>query len=155
MGIATSDIKFNKPAILKLGLSAFVGGMVSGSLGLGGGAIFNPILLNMGVPPKVASATGMYMIMFSTSASSIIYVMYRMLNIQYGFWLGFWSSLGSILGMYLLDKVVKKYNRQSPVVFCLVLVLGLSSVMVPIFGYFDLKASINEGVDITKFNSIC
>eukprot|EP00347_Sterkiella_histriomuscorum_P013136 403365874 len=155
MGIASSDIQFNKPAIFKLVISAFIGGTVSGALGLGGGAIFNPILLSMGVPPKVASATGMYMIMFSTSGSSVIYVMYRMLNIQYGFWLGFWSSSGSILGMYLLNKVVKMYNRQSPVVFCLVFVLALSAVLVPIFGYIDLKARISEGVDITKFSTIC
>ena len=47
---------------------------MSGALGLGGGSIFNPLLLSMGVPPRVASATGMYMIIFSTGASSLIYI---------------------------------------------------------------------------------
>ena len=79
-GFAQSDIKFTKSAIFKLVLSAFLGGWVSGALGLGGGAIFNPLLLSMGVPPSVSSATGMYMILFSTSGSSVVYVMYRMLN---------------------------------------------------------------------------
>ena len=41
---------------------SFIGGWVSGALGLGGGAIFNPLLLSMGVPPKVSSASGMYML---------------------------------------------------------------------------------------------
>ena len=52
---------------------------MSGALGLGGGSIFNPLLLSMGVPPKVASATGMYMIIFSTGASTVTYVLNDML----------------------------------------------------------------------------
>lgn len=58
----------------------FVGGWVAGALGLGGGAIFNPILLEMGLPAKVSSSTGMYMIMFSTGASCAIYLINKMLN---------------------------------------------------------------------------
>jgi len=109
--MAQSDVKFTKAAISKLVIFAFAGGWVSGALGLGGGAIFNPLLLSMGVPPSVASATGMYMILYSTSGSSIIYIMYKMLNMQFGFWIGFWCSLGSLLGLYMLNKVVKKFDR--------------------------------------------
>jgi uncharacterized membrane protein YfcA len=90
---------------------AFIGGLVSGALGLGGGAIFNPLLLSMGVPPSVASATGMYMILFSTSGSSIVYIIYKMLNLQFGFWIGFWCSLGSLGGLYFLNKIIKRFHR--------------------------------------------
>ena len=74
--MAPSDIKFQRDLLLKLVIFAFVGGWVSGALGLGGGAIFNPLLLSMGVPPSVASATGMYMILFSTAGSSTTYIIY-------------------------------------------------------------------------------
>jgi uncharacterized membrane protein YfcA len=94
-----------------LSIFAFLGGWVSGALGLGGGAIFNPLLLSLGVPPSVASATGMYMIIYSTTGSSIVFITYKMLNMQFGSWLGFWSSLGSLLGLYILNKVVKKFDR--------------------------------------------
>ena len=80
-GMAPSDVKLEQNVLLKLIVFAFLGGWVSGALGLGGGAIFNPLLLSMGVPPSVSGATGMYMIMFSTAGSSTIYITYRMLNL--------------------------------------------------------------------------
>jgi uncharacterized membrane protein YfcA len=41
----------NVKNVTKLVILGLVGGVISGSLGLGGGAIFNPILLSMGTPP--------------------------------------------------------------------------------------------------------
>ena len=110
-GLAKSDVKFERKVVTKLVIFALMGGWVSGALGLGGGAIFNPLLLSMGVPPSVASATGMYMILFSTSGSSMIYIFYKMLNLQFGFWIGLWCSLGSLVGLYLLNKILKKFDR--------------------------------------------
>jgi hypothetical protein len=42
------------------------------------------------------------------------------------------------MGMKLLDIVMKKYNRQSPIVFLLTGILLLSAVLIPIFGAIDL-----------------
>jgi hypothetical protein len=89
----------------------FFGGWISGALGLGGGAIFNPVLLSLGVPPKAATATSMYMILFSTFSSSFLYIFYRILNIRYALWLGFWGVLGTTAGIIILKKVMKKYKR--------------------------------------------
>ena len=75
-----SDIRYDGSNVTKLVVLGFVGGWVSGALGLGGGAVYNPVLLSMGVPATVSSATGMYMIMFSTMGSSLIYVLYRILD---------------------------------------------------------------------------
>lgn len=133
-----SDLRLSKPILIRLVTFAFLGGFMSGALGLGGGAIFNPLLLSLGVLPCVASATGMYMILFSTSGSSIIYIIHKMLNLQFSFWIGFWCSSGSLLGLFILNKIIKRYDRQSPVVFALTIVLGLSSLLVPIFGALDL-----------------
>jgi len=90
---------------------AFVGGWVSGALGLGGGSIYNPLLISMGVPPTVSTSTGMYMIMLSSFVSSALYIMYGRLDIQFGLWLGFWTTLGIIFGLQVIKKVVAKSER--------------------------------------------
>ena len=90
---------------------SFIGGFVAGGLGLGGGSIFNPLLLEMGVPPKVASASGMYMIIFSTGASTTTYLIEGMLKIDYGLWVGGFNVLGTVVGMALLINVMKRMNR--------------------------------------------
>jgi len=97
--------------LIKLVGFSFFGGWVSGALGLGGGAIFNPLLLSMGVPPKVASATGMYMIIFSTGASTISYLMNGTLDISYGSWIGLFCVIGTLAGMQALEKLMKKFDR--------------------------------------------
>lgn len=50
-GLAASDVSLKGGPLVKLVAFSFVGGWVSGALGLGGGSIFNPLLLSMGCPP--------------------------------------------------------------------------------------------------------
>ena len=150
-GLVKGDVKFEKAVVSKLVIFALLGGWVSGALGLGGGAIFNPLLLSMGVPPAVASSTGMYMIMFSTAGSSITYIVFGTLNMPFALWIGCWCAVASLIGLYILNKVMKKFDRQSPVVFLLAFVLGLSALLVPVFAVVQLKGKTG----ILEFKSIC
>jgi len=133
-GLIDSDIRYSGKSLVKLMLAAIVGGWVSGALGLGGGSIFNPILLSMGVAPKVSSATGMYMILFSTTASTAVYLIYGLLEIRFAAWIGFWCTAGALVGLSVVSSVMKKLGRQSPIVILLSFVLGISALSVPIFG---------------------
>jgi hypothetical protein len=80
-GICKSDLKFAPNIVKKLITVALVAGLVSGGLGLGGGSIFNPVLLGMGIPPAVSSATGMYLVMFTAFGSSVTYLILKTLDI--------------------------------------------------------------------------
>jgi hypothetical protein len=51
INLVESDITLNKKNLTVLILLGFMGGMLAGALGLGGGVIFNPVLLTMGMPP--------------------------------------------------------------------------------------------------------
>ena len=150
-----SDIKYRGKSLFFLIFFAFVGGWVSGAFGLGGGSVFNPLMIELGVPPTVSSSTGMYMILFSTFASSVIYLTYGALNKEYAIWLGFWSAIGIIVGIYIVETLIKKYSRQSIIVFIMCLVLGISAILVPIFNGLEVWRHIEEGKDIWKFTSIC
>ena len=86
------------------------------------------------MPPKVASASGMYMIIFATGASTTTYIINGMLKLDYGLWVGGFNVFGTIVGMQLLNRIMKKLDRQSPLVFLLVLIFFISVVAVPIFG---------------------
>jgi uncharacterized membrane protein YfcA len=142
-GLSQSDIDLQGSILTKLLTFSFFGGWVSGALGLGGGSIFNPLLLSMGVPPKVASATGMYMIIFSTGASSLIYIIQGNLDIYYGLWIGGFCIIGTIAGMFLLEKLMDRIARQSPLVMLLTLILAISALAVPYFGLKQLKGEEN------------
>lgn len=104
----------------------FGGGFVAGALGLGGGVIFNPYLIGMGVPPKVSSATGMYLIMYSKVAAVTVYILEGKLNLQYGFWIAGWSSIGALFGLYGSGWYMDKYGKQSIIVISLAFILFLA-----------------------------
>ena len=138
--------------VLTLG---FFGGWVAGALGLGGGVIFNPLLLAMGVPPKVSSATGMYIITFSKIATCVIYLIYGLLQMDYALWIAMWSTVGAIAGLKGANIYMDKFGRQSIIVFCLTFIMIISSIGVPFFGVIDLKKKAEVGENITEFGSVC
>lgn len=97
--------------MIKLILLGLIGGFISGALGLGGGTIFSPILLNMGIPPAVASSTSMYLVFYSTASSSFVYFIYGILDIYYAIWLGIFACIGTVIGLIILANQMKKNAR--------------------------------------------
>jgi uncharacterized membrane protein YfcA len=155
INIVDSDLVFSGKVLRNVLFLGFMGGWVAGALGLGGGVIFNPLLLAMGVPPKVSSATGMYLITFSKIATCIIYFLYGELVMDYALWCAFVSSIGSIMGLASVNWYMRKFGRQSIIVACLTLILGLSVIGVPLFGAQNLQKEADSGKDIYGFKSIC
>ena len=138
INLAHNDLIFEGSTLTMVLSLGFGGGWVAGALGLGGGVIFNPLLMSIGVPPKVSSATGMYMITFSKIATCTIYFVNGKLIMDYACWIAVWSMLGSIIGLYGANIYMAKFDRQSIIVFFLTVVLALSVIGVPLFGGIDL-----------------
>lgn len=128
VNIVKSDLVFTGSTLSGVLALGFGGGFVAGALGLGGGVIFNPYLIGMGVPPKVSSATGMYLIMYSKIAAVTVYILAGKLNLAYGFWIAGWSTIGALVGLYGSNWYMKKYGRQSIIVISLAFILFLAVV---------------------------
>ena len=135
INIVKSDLVFEGGDLRKILTLGFVGGFVAGALGLGGGTIFNPYLIGMGVPPKVSSSTGMYLVWFSTTAASVVYILSDKLPIEYGLWVGGWSILGSLVGLYGAGWYMNKFGRQSVIVISLTFVLFLAVIGQPTYNF--------------------
>jgi len=86
----------------------------------------------MGVPPTVAASTGMYMIMFSAFLNTLTFWLFDNLNLLYASWIGLWSSLGIAIFLSVIGSIIKKYGRQSIIVFILGAVIALSTIVVPV-----------------------
>lgn len=110
-GLIPSDIRYTGKPLRLLLIFAFFGGWVGGALGLGGGSIFNPLMISLGVPPSVSTSTGMYMVMISSAATTIIYLIYGQLNIPFSIWLSFWCSMGIVVGISTINLIIKQYKR--------------------------------------------
>jgi len=134
---------------------AFFGGLVSGALGLGGGSIYNPLMMALGVPPSVSTSTGMYMIMLSTTASSIIYISYGIMPVWFAIWLSVWCSAGIVAGIVAINHLMKKTQRQSTIVFIMTGVFFLSLCLVPIQSVLVAVEDIKNNRDIWEHAPLC
>ena len=84
---------------------------MAGGLGLGGGSIYNPALLSLGVNPRVAAATGMYLVIFSCINACVVNFLGGLLNLRYGSFIGAWVVVGSLSGLFMADIYVKKSGK--------------------------------------------
>ena len=55
----------------------------AGLLGIGGGMIVSPLLLELGLHPLVAAATSSLMVLFSASSAALSFAFDHLLNVQY------------------------------------------------------------------------
>ena len=98
-GLAKSDVILEDFTTAKVVIWAFLGSWIGVTFGLGGGIVFNPIQISLGVNPIVASSTSMYMIMLTAFASTIMYIYNGAFKYKWTGWFMIWGGLGVIFGM--------------------------------------------------------
>uniref|UniRef100_A0A7S4NPF3 Uncharacterized protein n=1 Tax=Guillardia theta TaxID=55529 RepID=A0A7S4NPF3_GUITH len=109
-------------------------GIAAGLLGIGGGMLKGPIMLEMGLPPSVVSATAAYMLLWTTASTTIQFGVMGEMLWDYALALFFVGLVSSILGQTLLSWAVSKYKKQYLITLMIALVIGFSTVFMGISG---------------------
>lgn len=86
-------------------------GFATGFLGIGIGLIINPLLLEYGLIPVVASATTMYIVTYISLAATISTAVNGQLNYEYGAMVAIMSVVGTVPGIILNRYMLKKTGR--------------------------------------------
>ncbi|KAK5575921.1 hypothetical protein RB653_007056 [Dictyostelium firmibasis] len=144
------EIKYTYKNVLVLGILSIVAGCLASLLGIGGGMIKGPVLLQMGLVPDVTAATSSYMILFTSASSAIQYILVGKLRWDYGIVYYVIGFISCFFGTQTLIWIVKKYQRRSYIVFLIGFVITFSTILLV----------ITESIDFVKyrnltFDSIC
>jgi uncharacterized membrane protein YfcA len=150
-----SDIIFDYKMALKLSGVSFFGGILAGTAGIGGSIIYSPLLLDFGLPPVVVTATAMYMVLYSSLANSFIFYIAGVIDVSYSLWLLIFVFTGSIVGLFLVNKLVMKTGRMSFIVILFTSILAVTSVVVPVYSGWEFSEQIQQGIDIWDFHPAC
>lgn len=99
---------------IKNSLIGIFTGFVNGIFGSGGGTLLVPILNNIvKIEEHKSHATALSIIIFLTSASSVIYISKGTYDISLTLKVALGSVIGGIIGAKLLSKVTGKFLRIS------------------------------------------
>ncbi|KOM30822.1 hypothetical protein LR48_Vigan01g037700 [Vigna angularis] len=123
-------------------------GTLAGLLGLGGGFILAPLFLGIGIPPQVASATSILAMAFSASMAVVEYYLLKPLCL-----VGV-ATAASLVGQYLVRKVVAILGRASVIIFILTFTLCVSAVLLGGVGVVHMIQKI-ERKEHMGFGNLC
>jgi uncharacterized membrane protein YfcA len=118
---AESDILHSKRKMLLGGALNFLGGIASGLLGIGGGALVVPTMtLIMGMAVHFATATSMFTIMFTSISGATQHYFMNDVSLDYALLLALGTVFGVQVGAYASSRISGKNLRR---IFSIVIVV--------------------------------
>jgi len=145
---AEGDIEWNlKKSIIYPSIAA-LSGLLGGLLGIGGGMILSPLLLELGVLPRVASATSALAVLMTSSSSTFQKVLNDMIRYDYMAFFGAVGIIGTFIGQTVVNVAIKKYGRNSIVIAAVASVIAVAIVLMATNSILDMNWTF-------ALNSIC
>ena len=92
---------------------SIIAGIVSSSLGIGGGMITNPVFSGLGMEPKQSSSTSNFLIIVTAIASSFIFILSGQLEMGYSIWLGTFCTAAALIGSFYILKYINQTGKSS------------------------------------------
>ena len=92
---------------------AILAGIVSSSLGIGGGMITNPIFYYLGLDPKESSCTSNFLIITTAVASTFLFSFAGQLNWTFTICIGIPCALAAFVGSFFILQYINRTGRSS------------------------------------------
>lgn len=145
------DIRWTNQVIMKMTVIAVIGGMISSLVGLGGGVVFNPLMIGFGVHPQVSTSTSMYMIMLSTFSAVVQFFWLEILPLDYTIGFGMVIIIATILGNIAINNIIKKLGTPSSLALFIASVMIMWTIIVFGSSVFDVIGRAKRGENLFSF----
>ena len=116
---------------------SIIAGIVSSSLGIGGGMITNPAFASLGMDPKESSSTSNFLIIVTAIAATFMFILSGQLEISYSLCLGTFCTIAALIGSFYILKYINKTGRSS-VLYVIMEYFLIASLFIAIYKIFTL-----------------
>merc|ERR1719161_3103971 len=124
---------------------AAVAGFLGGFLGIGGGIVMSPLLLELGLVPEANQATSAMFVFLSSTLATMQFVLAGAAMPQYVAWFTAWVTVSTFVGQTLIDYILRKYKRSSLIVLSIAGIIACSLCMMTLVGGIDIYTDIKDG----------
>jgi len=135
---------WNVKDVMSFQLMALCTGCFAGLVGVGGGLVFSPFFLVMGLDPAAAVATSSTCVLFTSSSTTAQYLLSDRIIVSLALIYGLVCTVASYMGTTLVHVLQDTFKgRKSYVTFIVVLAVALSAVLslVKVYGELTKKSS--------------
>jgi len=131
--------RFTYPAV------AFGGGALGGLLGLGGGVIMSPVLLEVGMHSESVQATTAVIVFLSSSIATIQFALVNQIVWHYALWYSCVTIIATCVGQHLCEVYVRRTGRYSIITLSIAGVLLFSLIALFCVGIQQVSEDIKYG----------
>ncbi len=132
-------------------VGSYIAGIISGSLGVGGGIVINPLLLKHNYTPDESAAISGFIVLFTSLSTSTQFLIAGAFNFKIAILVLILSGIGSLMGYFILRKLIDYYKKPSLIVWMLFGLLFISFLSMPLLGLKKMLAK----ADVLTFNKPC
>lgn len=123
-----NDVLWDNKKLRFYAFFTFIAGVVAGLIGIGGGMVLGPLMLVMGIHPRVSSATTATMIVLTSSSVAILFVTAGLVPWEYAVFFFFVCLSGAFVGKKYIDGYVKRTGKASLLIFILATIIALATI---------------------------
>lgn len=105
-------------------------GVISGTVGLGGGVLIAPLMIELKVHPQSAAATSTFIVLFASTVAAVAFALDGKLNLVYTAVYGPMSLLGGFIGAFVIIGIVRRWHIASLVLFMLAALVACAAGLV-------------------------
>eukprot|EP01018_Ginkgo_biloba_P002237 Gb_14529 [translate_table: standard] len=149
-----AGVNWKIPQLVLYFFCGIMAGVVGGLLGLGGGFILGPLLLELGIPPQVSGATATFVMTFSSSMSVVEYYFLKRFPVPYASYFTAVCIIAAFCGQHIIRKLIILLGRASLIIFILAFVIFLSAITLGGEGIVSMVKKIEDG-DYMGFENLC
>merc|ERR1719305_259196 len=137
-------------------LMAVGAGFLGGFLGIGGGIIMGPLLLELGMVAEANQATTAMFVFLSSSLATIQFVVLGKTMPQFVIWFTTWVTVSTFVGQTGIDYLLRKYKRASLIIVSIAGIIAGSLVMMSLIGFYEVYNDIQRGANMgLKPHNLC
>jgi uncharacterized membrane protein YfcA len=124
---------------------ACIAGLLGGMLGLGGGMILSPFLVELGLHPEVIQATTALFVFLSSSLATFQFALKNQVLPDYALYYSGVAVVATLVGQTLVLTWIRKSGRNSIIVMCIASVLIVSLVLMTYLGIVGTMSDYSSG----------
>lgn len=135
-----------------------VAGVIAGLMGVGGGVVLGPMMLELGMLPQVSSSTTGMMLLVTSSCAAVGFIAGGVAPLDYALAFGAVTSVAGYSGKRFFSHLVQKYRCASLIVLLLGGMIAASMLAVGATGALDLRRRLADGTqmaDVLVFRGLC